>query len=82
MTRSFDAMELDLVLQEEVIKPGTTEWAGHIVFDAKKDRSLRISVYYRKLNAVTIGNSNSLSRMDECIDSSGEVTVFSTSNVN
>ena len=44
----------------------------------KKDNTLRFCVDYRKLNKVTQGDSYPLPRMDECIDSLGDATIFTT----
>lgn len=71
-------MENDRMIQENVIKPETTEWASQIVFGPKKDRSLRFCVSYRKLNALAIQDSCLLTRMDEYIDSMGDSRIFLT----
>lgn len=52
--KKFLAVEVDRMLTEEVIEPATTEWAPPNVFAPKKDGSLRFSIDYKKLNAVTI----------------------------
>lgn len=44
----------DRMLQEDVIEPVTTDWAGFIEFAHKKNGSLRFCVDYCKLNAVAI----------------------------
>lgn len=44
----------------------------------KNDGYLCFCVGYRKLNAAAIRDSYRLSRMDECVNSSGEATVFPT----
>lgn len=56
--------------------------ASPVVFVAKRDGPLRFSIDYRKLNAVTICSSYSLSRMDECIDNLGGAEVFPTLDPN
>lgn len=45
-----------------------------------EDVSLRFCIDYRKLSAVTIRDSYFLPRMDESIDSLGELTGFSTAD--
>lgn len=70
------------MLREEVVEPVTTDWASPIVFALKKDGSLRLCIDYRKRNAVTVRDSSSLPRMDECLDSFGEETLFSTFDAN
>lgn len=52
------------------------------MFAPKNDGSLRFCVDDRKLNAVTVGDSYPLHRMDWCIDSPGEATIFSTLDAN
>jgi len=48
----------------------------------KKDGTLRFCVDYRLLNVMTNKDSYPLPRMDECIDSLGEATIFSTLDCN
>ena len=43
---------------------------------------MRFCVDYRKLNAATVRNSHPLARMDECIDSLGDATVFTALDCN
>lgn len=59
-------------------EPTTTEWASPLVFVPKKDGNLRFCVGYRKLNAVTVGESYLIPRMDERIDSLREASIYST----
>lgn len=49
------------MLAEKAIKPATTEWAALIMFDAKKDSSLRFFVVYGRLKAAMIRDSYRLS---------------------
>lgn len=49
-----------------------------IVVVPKKDGTLRICVDYRKLNALTIRDSYPIPHMEECINSLGDATMFST----
>lgn len=52
------------------------------MFATKKDGNTRFCVYYRKLNAVTKRDLNSIPRMDECIEFLGDATVFSMLDAN
>lgn len=53
-----------------------------VAFAPKKNGSLCICVHYEKLNAVTVRDSYLLPRMDECIYSWAEATLFSTLDEN
>ena len=74
----MERIEVDRMLQEGVIEPATSEWASPVVLITKPDGSVRFCVDYRKLNALTIKDSYPLPRMDECLDSLGDATMFST----
>lgn len=73
---------IDQMLTISVIEPAHTDWVSPIVLVSEKDGSLRFNVDYRKLNAVKIWDSYLILRLDECIDSVGVVTAFSTVNMN
>lgn len=80
--RKFQQLEFEKMLSQNVIEPAQTEWAAPIVFAPKKDGSLRICVNYRILSSLTRRYSYPIPRMDECIGSPGEATVFSTLDAN
>lgn len=61
----------------DVIYPAETEWAAPTLFVPKKDGTIRFSVDYHKLNAVTIPYSHPIPRMNECIATLGDTTSFS-----
>ncbi len=77
-TRELVQFEVNKQLKAGVIEPVQSEWAAPVLFDPKKDGKLRFCVDYRKLNTLTVRDSYPLPRMDECIDSLGEATVFTT----
>lgn len=76
--RRCSAKEILKMLRKEVIETANTELASLIVFEPKKDGSLKFCVDYCKLNAVTVKNSYPLSRTEEYNDSLGEAKIFST----
>ena len=82
IAREKEKTEIDRMLRAGVIEPTSAEWASPVVFVHKKDGTMRFCVDYRKLNAVTVRDSYPLPRMDECIDSFGDATVFTTLDCN
>lgn len=80
--RQLEKSEIEKMLEMNVIELAQTEWASPIVFEPKNDWSRRFCVEYRKFNAVTIRESYSIPRMDECIDSLGDATKCSTLDAN
>jgi hypothetical protein len=76
--REAESAEIQRMLKAEVIEPATSEWASPVVLIPKPDGSMRFCIDYRRLNAVTVRDSYPLPRMDECIDSLGDASVFST----
>lgn len=81
-TSEFEEAKTDKMLNENVIKPARTKWTSLIVLAPKKDGSLQFRVSYQKLNAVTKRDSYPIPRLDKCIDSLGDVTVFSALDTN
>lgn len=59
------------------MEPATTEWNDLVVFIPSKDSLLRCCCDLWKLNAVKIRDLYPLFWIDECMDRSGEVAVFS-----
>lgn len=55
-------------MQLNVIELVQTEWEAMIVFDPKKDETLRFCVDYRELNAITVRDSYPFPSMEDCID--------------
>ena len=74
--REMFANEVKKSLNAEVIEPASTEWASPVVLVPKKGGSLRFYVDYRRLNACTLADSYLFPRMNDCIDSLGDATVF------
>ena len=53
-------------------EPTSSAWSSPIVLVDKKDKSLRVCVDYRKLNAVSEGDVYPMPRVDELIDKVGQ----------
>jgi hypothetical protein len=80
--REFEAAEVQRMLKAGVIEQAHSEWASPVVLDPKHDGCIRICVDYRRLNALAIKESHTIPRMDECIDSFQDATIFSTLDCN
>ena len=76
--RKAEEAEVQKMLAAKVIEPSTSESAISVILVPKPDGSLRSCVDYRKLNAVKKGDSYPMPRIDECIDSLGNATLFTT----
>ena len=57
------------LLDNGFIRPSTSPWGAPVLFEKKKDKTLRLCVDYRQLNRVTIKNRCPLARIDECASS-------------
>jgi len=80
--REAETAEVKRQLEADVIELTSSEWGFPVVLVPKKDGTLRFCVDHRLLNVVTKKDSYPLPRMDECIDSLGEATIFSTLDCN
>ena len=80
--RQAASEEIKSMLDKGIIEPATSEWASPIVLVPKKDGQLRFCVDYRKLNEQTIADAYPLPRMDDCIDSLGDASIFTTLDCN
>lgn len=75
--REFEGFEIKRQLAAYVIDSSNAEWAALVLFAPKKDGRLRFCVDYRKLNRMTTEDSYPLTRIEECIDSLGDASIFS-----
>jgi len=80
--QEVEAAKVKRQLEADVIEPTSSEWGFPVVLVPEKDGTLRFCVDYRLLNVVTKKDSYPLPRTDECIDSLGEATIFSTLDCN
>jgi len=74
--------DVNRMLEANVVRPSTSEWARPVFFVPKKDGLARFCVDYRRLNAVTKKDSYPIPRMEDCIDSLGDARVFATFDCN
>ena len=70
--------QLQTMQQHGIIRPSQSEWASNLVIVKKKDGSLRFCVDYRQLNERTVKDTYPLPRIDDCLDTLGGSTWFST----
>ena len=70
-------IQLQDLLDKGLIQPSSSPWGCPALFVKKKDKSLRMCVDYRPLNAVTIKNKYPLPRIDILFDQLAKAKVFS-----
>ena len=70
--------EVKEMKKNEIIRPSKSPWAAPVVLVEKKDGSIRFCIDYRKLNQVTKKDVYPLPRIDETIDTMGQMEVYST----
>ena len=70
-------IQLQELLDKGLIQPSLSPWGCPALFVKKKDKSLRMCVDYRPLNAVTIKNKYPLPRIDILFDQLAKAKVFS-----
>ena len=56
------------MLHQKVIQPSVSPYAAPVVLVRKKDKSLRLCVDYRLLNAKTVKDAYPLPRIEEALD--------------
>ncbi|MCO5575329.1 hypothetical protein L7F22_029129 [Adiantum nelumboides] len=60
--------QLKQLIEQGFIRPSTSPWGAPVLFQKKKDGSLRLCIDYRGLNQVTVKNKYPISRIDELLD--------------
>ena len=70
--------QVDKLLKQGVIEPGTGAWSSPVVVVRKKDGTWRFCVDYRRLNAVTVQDAYPLPRIDESLEALAGSSYFST----
>ena len=81
-SRNFIKAQFDKIITECVVEPAHSGWTSPDVVVPNTDGTPRFCADYRKLNAITLKDSCSLPRMDDCIDSLDSASVFSTLDSN
>jgi hypothetical protein len=59
------------------IRPSVSPWGAPTLFVKNKDGTLRLCIYYKQLNKMTIKNKYSLPRIDDFFDQLRGDTIFS-----
>ena len=80
--REAETGEVKRQLEADVIEPTSSECGFPVVLVPKKDGTLRLCVDFRLLNVVIKMDAYPLPRINECIVSLGEATIFSTLDCN
>ena len=60
--------QLTQLLEQGFIRPSVSPWSTPVLFNRKKDGTLRLCIDYRGLNQVTIKNKYPIPRIDELLD--------------
>ena len=69
--------QLTQLLQEGFIRPSVSPWSTPVLFNRKKDGTLRLCIDYRGLNQYTIKNKYGIPRIDELLDRLHGAFIFS-----
>ncbi|WMV20192.1 hypothetical protein MTR67_013577 [Solanum verrucosum] len=68
--------QIQELLYKGFIRPSASLWGALVLFVKKKDGSMRMCIYYRQLNKVTIRNKYPLPRIDDFFDQLQGALVF------
>ena len=61
-------LQLKEILKKGYIRPNMSPWGASVIFVKNKDGTLRLCIYFRQLNKVTIKNKYPLPRIDDLFD--------------
>ena len=70
-------VQLQELLDKGFIRPSTSPWGASVLVAKKKGKTLRLCVYYRQLNRVTIKNRYPLPWINDLFDQLRGVRVYS-----
>nr|GEX54472.1 putative reverse transcriptase domain-containing protein [Tanacetum cinerariifolium] len=73
--------QLKELSEKGFIYPSSSPWGAPMLFFKKKDRSFRMSIYYRELNKLTVKNRYPLLRIDDLFDQLQGLCVYSKINL-
>ncbi|BHF67902.1 hypothetical protein SprV_0301093100 [Sparganum proliferum] len=73
----FNSIISDLLAQG-IIEPSNSPWAAPVTLVKKKGGHLRLCIYYRELNKVTVRNSFPIPRIDDTIDALAGASWFAS----
>ena len=69
--------QLTQLLDQGYIRPSVSPWSTPVLFNRKKDGTLRLCIDYRGLNQVTVKNKYAIPRIDELLDRLHGSSIFS-----
>ena len=69
-------IQLDELIELKFIEKSVSPWGAPVLFAKKKDRTMRLCIDYRKLNAVTVKNKYPMPRIDALFDQLGGAKYF------
>ena len=70
-------VQIQKLLDKCFIRSSTSPWGAPVLFAKKKDKTLRLCIYHRQLNKVTIKNRYPLPMINDLFDQLREVRVYS-----
>ena len=79
--REFLKKEMEDMLANGIIEHSTSEWSAPVIVIPKKDKTKRVVVDYRKLNAVTLGQQWPVPIQQEILDAMGNDEWFTTLDI-
>jgi hypothetical protein len=73
--------QIELLLEEGLIRPSFSRWGAPVLFAPKKDGGLRMCLDYRALNKLTVKDKCPIPRVDELFNRLHGATHFSNINL-
>lgn len=70
--------KVDALLRQNIIAPAVSAWGVNVVLAKKKDSSFRFCVDTRGLNKATVADAYPLPKIQQCLDSVSDASLFST----